>query len=388
MPDWNDLKDYTEKQSQMHAFDQLMAYAEEKEFYAIIFRHHVEVNGADWDLPNWKNNPYRKEFNLQKPSDYFTDIALRQDQRNSLRYQFARWGYSPYFAFYGYSEVDNWIQPMVDEEGLSEAEAAAIFSTWFQEQQEYMRELNPDMLYVNSYAGVPNHERNNPNGLLAASDILALHAYGETKGVNYDYRARESEIYYQEFKRPVLIEEMGVSPDKLTLYCCTSAEFHNAIWCTTFMGGMGTGMEWWWNRGIHDFDFIRELELVMRHTKGIDFAAGAFKPQRYSDGTEKERTIESYCLIGDSKNTAIGWVKNSTVYWRNLTERYDCMKQLVETGTLDYECVSEDGYHKFHEQTSDYSVEKYRDEYTDVESIQRSEIETIGAEIQELKLMK
>ncbi len=364
LPDYLSISDYSEKQDEMYAFDRVMQLAEDKEMYAILFRHHVEVKGADWDLPNWKNNPYRKHFKLEKPSDYFTNEELRRHQKNSLRYQMARWGYSPFFAFYGYSEVDNWILPMVEDEGLTRRKAAEIFGEWFLDQKEYMISINPDMLYVNSYAGVPDYEIDNPKGLLEASDIIAVHFYGEGKGINFDQRARTANNLYRKFKRPILLEEMGVAPDRLTLYCCSGIEFKSAIWSSTFMGHMGSGLEWWWNRGVHDFNHLEEMRHLHKHVANIDYAGGEFYPQMNSDEEMKRRTWESYCLVGDSGKTVVGWVKNSTVYWRNLAASMDCYKQLVENGVLDFNCVSDDKLHVFHNNKGDYTEERFVDEYT------------------------
>jgi hypothetical protein len=372
LPDWPNINEYSEKQDEMYAFDKLMQTIEEKEIYSIVFRHHVEVNGDHWDLPNWENNPYRKGFNLQKPSEYFTNPDCIKLQNNSIRYQIARWGSCQYFSFFGYSEIDNWLKPMINDEGLSEKQALTIFKKWFVDQKNYiLQELNADIKFINSYASTPKVEKKNKSaGLLQESEVIAFHKYGAHKGLNFDNRAATIEELFKEYGKPVLLEEMGLDPNKLPISCCTGVEFHNSIMSTAFMGGMGTGMEWWWNRGIHDFGYIKDLECAQRVFKGIDLSKGNFGPQLYSDAREKKRTIESYALVGDSGRTVIGWVKNATIYWRNLSTEYKCIEDLVRDGKLSEDCMSKDGQVNFRkDSTPEYAYDVYRDAYTGMEPI-------------------
>lgn len=367
LPEWGNLSDYSSKADEMYAFDQVIDYLEKRELYAIVFRHHVEVNGDDWDVPNWENNPNRKALGLKSVYDYFMDTNSIQAQKNSIRYQFARWGYSPYFAFYGFSEVDNWIQPLVDE-GFSEVEASEIFEKWYLKLAKYIKEeLNPEMMMVNSYASIPKYEsKRRGANLLEESDIIALHKYGAHKGLNFDDRANKMSELYDRYQKPVLLEEMGVDPDKLSIYCCTGVEFHNAFYASAFMGGLGTGMEWWWNRGVHDFGYIRDIECIHYLMQKVDLAQGNYAPQKYTDAKERKRTIESYSLVGDSSRTAIGWVKNATVYWRNLTNQYECLDHLVEQGCLDFVCEYKEGKDIFKNDTNrSYQSEIYTDAFTE-----------------------
>ena len=114
------IDNYSSKLDEMYAFDKIVELCENNNVYFIVFRHHVELmnsrtnpGGSDWSGVSWFDNPYRKALDLQFKKDYFTDSVAKVWQKNSLRYVFSRWGYSPNFTFYGYSEVDNWYKDLL-----------------------------------------------------------------------------------------------------------------------------------------------------------------------------------------------------------------------------------------------------------------------------------
>ena len=379
LPDWPQISNYKSKLDEMYAFDRIVDLCEANNVYFIIFRHHVELldskinpGGSDWSGVSWYDNPYRKLLQLATKKEYFTDSVAKEWQLNSLRYVFSRWGYSPNFSFYGYSEVDNWYKDLLKDEQVlntdfNENEALTLFKDWFYEQKNYILDsLNEKMLFSNSFSTLPKAEKNiHFEGLFSQSDIISIHDYGTTKKVNYQNRFHALTTNHIRFNKPVILEEMGVSDNKLKIYCCTGIEYHNSVWSTVMMGGFGTGMDWWWDRGVQDFGYHLDLRLVSDFFNDIPLNKLDFSPQRWSDGRLEKRLIENFALVSKEKENVLGWVHNATYYWRNLTKDLPCLQELVDDGKLNDPCFVGEGHNLNDEGTGDYQRENFKDNYTD-----------------------
>ena len=379
LPDWPDIKNYSGKLDEMYAFDKMVDLCETNNVYFIIFRHHIELldsyfnpGGPDWSGTSWFDNPYRTTLKLNNKIDYLTNKEAIKWQLNSLRYVFSRWGYSPSFSFYGYSEIDNWYRGIIKEEekvnsNFGEKEALTIFKDWFVNQQNYIQStLSKKLMYSNSYSNIPKAETNkNFDGMFKHSDVISVHDYATNKDGNFKNKYNKIEEYWNIYKKPVILEEMGVSDNKLRIYCCTGIEYHNSIWASSMMGCIGTGMDWWWNRGVQDFGYHLDLKHIQTFFKNEEIRSLKFKPQKWSDSPSKnKRKIENIALVSENKERALGWVHNATFYWRNLENESPCIKELIEKSKLSYPCIVVAGYNINDEGPGDYERKSYEDDYT------------------------
>jgi hypothetical protein len=368
LPDWYNLFNYQGKQDEMYGFDRLMNSAEENQIYAILFRHHVEIMGAAWDIPNWQNNPYRQHFNFQKISEYYTNQEAIKLQKNNLRYMYARWGYSPYWSFYGYSELEKFFDPIIEQEGISNDAAIQIFKKWFDDQKKYIQEeLDPEALFANSYGSMKKEEtKRGYNGILKSSDVSAIHIYSTIKDANFVNRAKAVDQFWRLYKQPVILEEIGVNDDKLALNCCTGIQFHNSMWSTALMGSIGTGLDWWWDRGIMDFDYHKSLTPLAEFLEPMQNSTVAFTPIRWSNGKDKSRTLEMFAMVSEDEKEAYGWIHNATYYWRNLAPTNSCIRSLLDSSNVDMQCMVGDNMQMGRrEEPRDYARENHKDKYSD-----------------------
>jgi len=367
LPDWQDIRNYDQKQDEMFAYDRLLKKAEDNKMYYIVFRHHVELCGPGWGVSNWNNNPYRKAFDLQKESEYFTHPEAIKWQKNNLRYMYSRWGFSPYWAFYGYSELELFYKGIIEQEGISEKEALTIFSNWFIDQKKYIKtELKPTELFSNSYGRLTDLEsKSRFNGFFKNSDVISLHNYGTLKKANYEKRYDAVEKYWTRYKKPVIIEEMGINDDKLPIYCCTKSAFHNSIWSTALMGDFGTGLDWWWDRGVMDFNYNKDFIALSAFLKGEDFKAMQYSPQRWTDSRDYKRKLETFQLVSEKKDRIIGWLHNATYYWRNIAVTDTCLQSLLDSSNLSSACfVGSDTFLGRGDSHRDYARNIHEDKYT------------------------
>ncbi len=350
LPDWNDYKNYATKMPQMGEFDGLIEHAQGLGLYFILFRHHTEVcTGEDWEVAKWSNNPYKLGFGLKNRTGYFTNEQVIKWQKNALRYIFSRWGYSTSFAFYEYQELDNWVKGLKRETGYNTQEAIALFSKWYVGQQKYIKEeLSYDKLFINTYATTPGFEYKPKNkGMFAHSDLIGFHKYGQNKDINYNDKYDKAVALWENWKKPLFIEEMGVDAygknNYLPIYKCSNAAFHNSIWSTSFMGGAGTGMIWWWDRGVHDFEHYKDYKPLAAFFKDERLDSKEYIPQKWhSKLSIKRALIENYALVSEDGYVAIGWVHNATHYWRNI--KSPCLEELTSAGQFKTPHKLKDGY--------------------------------------------
>lgn len=366
LPDWYDLFNYQNKQDEMYGFDRLMNCAEENQIYAILFRHHVEILGDAWDVPNWKKNPYRQHFDFKKIREYYTNPEAIKLQNNNLRYMYARWGFSPYWSFYGYSELEKFINPMIEQEGLSDEEGIAIFKKWFEDQKEYiLTELNPDALFANSYGIMKKPEaKKNFDGILKASDVTSVHVYSTIKNMNFGNRAEAVEDFWDYYHQPVILEEMGINSDKLPLNCCTGIDFHNSLWSTTFMGSTGAGLDWWWDRGIIDMGYEIDMKELDKFLQPLKKSTQNFRPYRWADANQKSRLLETFALISEDNKEIYGWLHNASYFWRNDINN-ECLQSLLDSSNLVQPCAVGDNMRLGrNERATDYANDRHSDKYT------------------------
>lgn len=377
LPDWPNVLDnpggikppnvgdYSQKQDEMYAFDKVLEKCEVNNIYYTIFRHHVEVfdypdspsspNGKNWDGVSWMHNPYKNQFGYTNYVEYFNDTVALEYHLKTLRYICARWGYSPNFAFYGFSELETWLNyQTVNWHDLY---------TWIGHQKNHVKnELKYDFGFVSSFGTkYKNINTNNEktdmdnfefNLYNSQNDVVHRHVYGESKNVNYKNRFDQTKgfkqlgaIGIQDISKPVLIEEMGYNENKGKIFCCTKLDYHNSIWSTAMMGGYGAGLDWWWDKGLHSFGYHHDLANLRVFFEGEDLFHGNYEPNRWSDATVAiNRIKEAYYLVRGDKSRVLGWANNATSYWRNLEiEPGDCVNSLVNSGLPGIECLTTDG---------------------------------------------
>ncbi len=344
LPDWKDVKNYSARMREMFLFDDLIEFAQLKELYFILFRHHTEAE------LNWEDSPYLKEFNLgENPAKFFTSEEIRKYQENTLRYIFARWAYSPNFSFYEYQEADRWMHKSgAPISGAMAKKHNIIFKDWFNQNVSYIKNdlRNNRVLMSVAYAVLPSYEVNkSKNGIFNECDITTLHTYGSRPYLNFEKRHIRTQKMWRKINKPLIIEEIGDGGDQLPLLCCTDITFHNDLWATSMMGGFGTGLHWWWDRGIYLNNYQKQYKNVQSFFEKEELRKWQMTPQKWQvKNRSKKIYLENYALISKNKERALGWVRNSSVHWRNLYENDSCIKYLIDHQKTSFECKFEDGW--------------------------------------------
>jgi hypothetical protein len=167
------------------------------------------------------------------------------------------------------------------------------------------------------------------------------------------------------YKKPIIIEEMGINDDKLPMLCCTKIEFHNSIWSTAFMGDFGPGLDWWFDRGILALDYNKDFNPLAEFFKNENLIQEKYIPQKWADAKDSKRLIESYQLVNEKKDRIIGWLHNASYYWRNEAVNSSCLTGLIDSSNLENPCVvAENIVMGRNESPRDYAREYHEDKYT------------------------
>jgi hypothetical protein len=300
-----------------------------------------------------ENSAYHTQLGLVDPLEFLTNPTARIYCKRRLRHILSRWGHATSFSIYElFSEADalfgkylgDHIFHFATADGL---QARITYLGWFLDMKNYIRdELGyRDQLLASSNATMPEYSANGAlaHDIFDHTDLTFIHKYGWSKDVNYNGRAPKVKRLRKFKGKPVVLEEIGLS-SHVSQYCCTGIPFHDDIWATSMMGSFGTGMHWWWDKGIHDFGYYTDYKPLVQFFDGESLNAAQWVPHKWHDDLSVRRAkVENYCMVSKDKERVLGWLHNATSYWRNLYNVNQCIDDLVTLQYTPDSCLMEDG---------------------------------------------
>jgi hypothetical protein len=336
--EWEHLTNYHEGMTRAWELDQMFDLCEQnnmKIFFCMEFHPQFgnRANEAEWDF-----NPYNLEIpGVDHPDDFLDDAFAKKKYQAKLRYFFARWGYSTSLGVFELlSEMDGWRYfdhntPYKDNE-----DAEDLQYNWHLEMLHYAKQITTyrPLLTSSCYGAVDAHELQHPVFNLNSLDITTNHHYAFPRNMN---NQRFEEFHNPVFNRgthnlwsdkPTVFDEMGLDrhgdADQNDVEGCQDVTFHNALWASSMMGGIGTGFNWWqWFNDQYRED---NFPPASNFFSGIDFETGNFvHPDFWDDAgplnlSHDNSTIEVYYNTANSRNKTMGWVHNCSYYWGNMNE--------------------------------------------------------------------
>ena len=127
-------------------------------------------------------------------------------------------------------------------------------------------------------------------------------------------------------KKPLLLSECGLVDgwlqyppathpmwDSAGLKDTTGFGFHEALWIGLMGGGLGSGMHWWWDIMVDDFNYYPQYTAFYELTKDM-------KSNRKEFGVSKPATSSSQfeCFARTSDDLSLYWIVNKKNDWRSL----------------------------------------------------------------------
>ena len=372
-----DLGNYNKRHHKLCEYDRLTGIADSLGMYALMQPHITVIKKANaWEDFYWENNPYYVHIaEVKEPIDFFTSDSAKIFFKRKLRYILSRWGYSPSMAMIELLSEINTLLP----ETKKDKSARGMVTNWFLEMKNYCTDQLgfEDKIYTVSYAS-GDYEKKWKNEIFPYADIVFLHWYRDDKSRNYRGRYELTKALQNNPKtknKPTFYDEYGLFSGAITIQCCTDIVFKQDLWSNALSGNCGPGMYWWWDLGLHQDHFLEHYQHLNSYFKDeIDMHQLNYEHHRWKDkgGYNLRATKqEAYFLVSESKTKILGWVMNSTHYWRNYADTLKCISDLVRNRCLESPCVVNEGEYTMGkcpppENERNYNSKLYQDKYLTV----------------------
>lgn len=264
--------------------------------------------------------------------DFLTKQDARIQWKAFLRYCVARYGASTaIMAWELWNEMDH---------QFGHRCVAAIIP-WTEEMCRYLTSIDPHNHLVTNSTGSATKQFDLYGQ--PAVDFTQYHDYG---GGRYPGRA-QYEIYAEPLRelrrigKPVLLAECGLVKKDWGNHAATRPgkerdhpkdtkgyAFHEALWIGFFGGGAGTGMTWWWDSMVEQWDYYGQFAPFAKFVRDIRINRAPLPP---ADGTAAPEHLR--CFVRRYAKGAVAWVVNRRDNWRNLVMKAR-KPETVTGGTL------------------------------------------------------
>jgi hypothetical protein len=314
------MGDYTDRQPHLWELDRIFdqAHAEDLYIHLCMEMHTQYEESNPFGAPRWAEHPYNSANQsvipgIIEPVDFFTNADAKKYFKNRLRYIVARWGYSTNLVVYEMmSEIDK-----INDYATIPVKAAV--NNWHIEMINYVKSnLDIRHLFSTSYAGAPDHVPPFITPLYddPAISLTSRHSYADPNpshpNVNYDARFNDmvsdvSDLAHPIFGldlygKPYIFGEMGGAPEGHADNC-SDLDFHNSLWATSFMGGYGSGLNWWhW----YDNNYRSNITGVASFMGMFNLDDSHYTPRKYS----RYGTVQCFMLQHNDGALVIGWLNN------------------------------------------------------------------------------
>lgn len=295
---------------------------------------------------------YKTELGLDDPIEFFSDANAIKYYKQKIRYMISRWGYSTNIALWElFSETDNGgsvIEKTVDYAHTiwsghpfisdayrpywSDEVVPPVVQIWNAKMAKYIKvHLGHDQHLISAeYTGGPNDDerannptRNHSMPELSGPDVLLDDSYSDANidvncwsqyaGANIDRFNGLSQfsVPSRYINKPIMFAETGPNSEIPPLKiedCDNNTEFVRSLWCTTFTGAAGPGLDW--NSFSHDIHDTWKYYGVLRDfLSGNTFATESWEP---AHDIRNDGLAEVFALVNSNEEEAMGVIVNRT----------------------------------------------------------------------------
>ncbi|MCD6066201.1 MAG: hypothetical protein K0S33_1027 [Bacteroidetes bacterium] len=355
------------RQAFMWEFDRLLEMAGENDMYIQWVVDDCNTNGFKivndgWIAGNmWIHHPYFaliQNANPNSVAQFFTEPIAKKFYKKKLRYIISRYGYSTNL---GVIELLNEIHRLNTD--VPNTTLDAVAKPWLEEMLEYIKGPYPALNHkdhlltisneLNSYnnMGVPS---SNQMGNAVGLDFISEHPYiDDVAGTNNNHTLYST--FYKTMQMSAITGkacqpgEFGLRSQydgiSITNPCdCNNPgncfleggvlgeymtpSYHSLLWSSSFVGGLTSGFNNWTSGrttnsgsmlcgGISDgTEYFKPLQsFIKNYNANHDLDAGSYKPHYFSGAMH-----ESFYLVGDYGNAAIGYTRNRSFWWSNFMD--------------------------------------------------------------------
>jgi hypothetical protein len=152
---------------------------------------------------------------------------------------------------------------------------------------------------------------------------LSFANYGKYTDANEGRFNDQAKVFYNSYK-PFIFGELGFSDSSNCMDKHNDRQFHNTLWATAMMGGIGSGLYWndWAQEGgiphRQNFQAIKnfftnnvDLNRILSPQYDEDKGFGAFPTLMPLN----KRWIHTYTMVTPDNEYAVGWTQNNSSNW-------------------------------------------------------------------------
>lgn len=321
------LNNYENKQRFLWEVDRMFNTMEERGVYCMLNILNDQSFAVDnvYD-PNhnftWSKNPYNSVTGIDNNGcrSFFTNSQSKLIYKKWLYYVMARWGYSTNLGIW---EMINETSGIANDNSLptpynSDSNFANDVNNWVCEMKSYLEGFYPWHPTTNGNTGEDNLS------LPPCLNIWSANQYGtfiDNNGIysdiNYNPRWNKSNFFHSQYQ-PFIFGELGIADGANFIDKYNDRTFHNTLWTTSMMGGIGAGLYWndWLQEGgvNHRYNFNALRSFIANQTDlNKTFELKVTKDWGVSSLSDRE--IHTFYMKETNKEYVIGWAQNNSSNW-------------------------------------------------------------------------
>lgn len=324
------LNNYNDNQRYLWEYDRTFATMENRGIKAVLCLlqdQAFSTYGAydPYQQFTWNNNPYSTITgnNLAGCKAFFTNQQSIATYRKWLFYVQARYGYSTSVAMW--QLINETANVAKFTSGVHTIDVDQSFNTdlqnWVYDTKFVLQQQYPSRPVTTGYISDTNQRAQNYTNLNVWSSN-SYHGYtNKNKYEDPDYETRGNAMlqpgsgYFTQSK-PFFWGELGVGDSANIMDRKSDRCFHNAVWASTFTGGISNGLYWNdWDQ-IYGVNHRKNFQSLRAFTDMIDFSEqltpGKSKDLGVPSSAYSDREIHTWWLRNAAKNFIAGWTKNNS----------------------------------------------------------------------------
>lgn len=347
------LNNYDVNQRYMWEMDKTFKVMEDRGIYAILSllndQNYSMYTGYTSDSAHtWKGSPYSsilgKDLNACK--NFFSDATAKSYYKKQLYYIMARWGYSKSLAIWQLinetANVANNIAGGSSHMIENDATFSSQVANWVCEMQYYLQQyyplkpVNTGFVSDKPLKNIIDYSCQN----VWSSNLYVTHIDEDKHYRDEDFNARASPSINSYFPsgKPFFWGELGMGDGINFIDAKSDRSFHNAIWASTFTGGISNGLywkDWEQNFGInHRYNF----RALRAFTDMIDFSQRLEPYKEFAKLNGKE--IKTWWMRNTAKNYIVGWTKNNSANWTQELSGFSINDQQTIMNRIQYSAAN------------------------------------------------
>lgn len=328
--------------------DHILQQAEENNIYIqLTLNHHGQF--TEYTNTVWSNNAYNTKNGgmLDKPYDFFSNEEAKAAYKNELMYIIARYGYSDnILAWELFNEVDYTYHvdysnkiPVIGDQLEQDVK------NWHEEMGEFIKDNDTyGHMVTTSYKASTG-----PAFELEVIDYTNIHNYGfyETSGywkndVNslLDQMPKEASTTTNKYNKPVFHSEVGVNYENGPLTAKedpNALSIHQSLYAGFLGGGIGGGMQWWWDSWIHPNDLYSKYSGAAQYANMLDLTGSDYTAVTHGSSTVTSSSGDLHMFGYLFEDRSYGYVYDSNYnHWSTNSNNMTSQSLVLSIATGDY----------------------------------------------------